>query len=95
MYVKVSLIDLLKTKLVLIGQMQHRQEAEGRGNVLSQPKGAIDTPERGAAMQLLLHLLLGLQNRDHLPAHVDFHFWVGLAAIFKREFFEEERVLAA
>jgi len=96
-HIKVSLINLLKVKLVLVGQMQHCEEAEGWRDVGSRPETAIDVLEGGPAVQLLLHLLLGLQNGHHLPPHVHLHFVAGLVALIAGldHLFKEEGVFGS
>lgn len=78
MYIEVGLINLLEVQLVLVGQMQHSQEAKGWRYILSRSEIAVNVFESGSAVQLLLHLLLSLNNRNHLSPHIHLHLMVAL-----------------
>lgn len=89
--VEIIIIDLLEAKAVLVGQVQQRQEAQRRRDVLVLPVARVEGLEGGARVDQVLHLLLRVRYRYLLATHVHL-CCLGDLDYYLRVLFESQRI---
>ena len=92
--VEIIIIDLFEAETVLVGQVQQRQEAQGRRNVLVLLVSSVEGFEGGTRVNQVLHLLLSIRYRYLLPTHVHLSC-LGDLQDNLRVLFESQRVFLA